>query len=81
MPWYEHAFFIGIIITMSFFTYAAWWRDWGKKHYAMARKYPFTPFYLISLLGEHAYDIIYRIAATGIALVFIAEYVTSLLNL
>jgi hypothetical protein len=54
--------FGSLMTAFSLFgNYMAWFRDWGKKHYKVAKRYPFTPYALITLLGERFYIICYRI--------------------
>jgi hypothetical protein len=61
MKWGILIFAFVCVVFFLFATYMAFFRDWGSKHYLVAKKYPFTPFYLLALLGERFYIICYKV--------------------
>jgi hypothetical protein len=58
----------------------AWYRNWGKKHYQAAKKSPLTPYYLISLLGERIYELIYKISMTAYLIGSLSIYIWFLIK-
>lgn len=61
MRWFLLVFAFGSFVLLLFGTYMAFFRDWGRKHFLAAKKYPFTPDYLITLFGERFYIIYYKV--------------------
>ena len=80
MKWVFLVFSFACAISILFVTYMAFFRDWGHKHYLVAKKYPFTPYYLLALLGERFYVICYKVGLIIALLITILLCIMTLTN-
>jgi hypothetical protein len=69
-----------VLLAFSLFLlYGAWFRNWGEKHYSIAKKYP-SNYFLLTFFGENKYAAIYKTAVTFITILIPVSCILEIIN-
>ena len=80
MSWGILVFAFVCMVVCLFATYMAFFHDWGSKHFLIAKKYRFTPFFLLALFGERFYVIYYKVGVVSALIATIGLCIWILIN-